>query len=150
MGPKTCKVCDKVLSKYKCPACLTPYCSLPCFKKHKETPCAKPVSVSQKDDSSPAPAIIHLDKPYYVDEPSEVLQHSQLESIASSSEIRDLLKDEKLQTLISSMVTSAEPEKELSKAMQMDDFRIFSEKVLQSERGTWVAGSCYVLIEKDV
>ncbi|KAH0941156.1 hypothetical protein HID58_000793 [Brassica napus] len=31
----TCEICEKVVSKYKCPSCLVPYCSLGCFKKHK-------------------------------------------------------------------------------------------------------------------
>mmetsp|Transcript_41750 Transcript_41750/g.61532 ORF Transcript_41750/g.61532 Transcript_41750/m.61532 type:complete len:230 (+) Transcript_41750:73-762(+) len=33
---KICEVCQKEPSKYKCPKCMTPYCSLPCFKKHKD------------------------------------------------------------------------------------------------------------------
>ncbi|KAG5514697.1 hypothetical protein RHGRI_035924 [Rhododendron griersonianum] len=45
MGPrKKCGVCDEAESKYKCPNCLIPYCSLVCFKKHKEVPCVKPES----------------------------------------------------------------------------------------------------------
>ncbi|XP_058105426.1 uncharacterized protein LOC131248919 isoform X3 [Magnolia sinica] len=48
MGPRQCEVCKEAQSKYKCPSCLIPYCSLPCFKKHKEIPCAKPVSVEAK------------------------------------------------------------------------------------------------------
>ncbi|KAL4557070.1 hypothetical protein LXL04_035240 [Taraxacum kok-saghyz] len=48
---KGCKVCEKAESKYKCPACFVPYCSLICFKKHKETPCDKPVHVPEIDTS---------------------------------------------------------------------------------------------------
>ncbi|KAH0901387.1 hypothetical protein HID58_040890 [Brassica napus] len=67
----TCEICEKVVSKYKCPSCLVPYCSLVCFKKHKgklffnshlksvfltydaETPCAKP-SAAEEKPASPA------------------------------------------------------------------------------------------------
>lgn len=35
MGTK-CLVCDENESKYKCPKCSIPYCSLVCYKKHKE------------------------------------------------------------------------------------------------------------------
>ncbi|XP_058105427.1 uncharacterized protein LOC131248919 isoform X4 [Magnolia sinica] len=52
MGPRQCEVCKEAQSKYKCPSCLIPYCSLPCFKKHKEIPCAKPVSVEAKPPTS--------------------------------------------------------------------------------------------------
>nr|XP_027093782.1 uncharacterized zinc-finger protein C4F10.19c isoform X2 [Coffea arabica] len=96
MGPKICQVCDDAQSKYKCPRCLVPYCSLVCFKKHKEIPCSKPESSSQ----------------------------------ACSSEIRDILKDKELQKLILNVDGSAEAEKELGKAMEVDAFRIFTEKIL--------------------
>ncbi|XP_027175764.1 zinc finger HIT domain-containing protein 3 [Coffea eugenioides] len=125
MGPKICQVCDDAQSKYKCPRCLVPYCSLVCFKKHKEIPCSKPESSSQAPKRA-----MHLEKPYYVDDPSESLQRVQLESIACSSEIRDILKDKELQKLILNVDGSAEAEKELGKAMEVDAFRIFTEKIL--------------------
>ncbi|CAM6106147.1 unnamed protein product [Calypogeia fissa] len=34
MAPK-CGVCEDSESKYKCPVCRTPYCSLPCYNPHK-------------------------------------------------------------------------------------------------------------------
>uniref|UniRef100_A0A7N0TP89 HIT-type domain-containing protein n=2 Tax=Kalanchoe fedtschenkoi TaxID=63787 RepID=A0A7N0TP89_KALFE len=43
MGPRQCQVCNNAPSKYKCPSCIIPYCSLSCYKKHKETPCSKPM-----------------------------------------------------------------------------------------------------------
>ncbi|RVW79748.1 hypothetical protein CK203_058226 [Vitis vinifera] len=38
MSRRECKVCNEAASKYKCPSCLIPYCSLVCFKKHKGIP----------------------------------------------------------------------------------------------------------------
>ncbi|KAI7735661.1 hypothetical protein M8C21_005208 [Ambrosia artemisiifolia] len=49
---KECKVCEEAESKYKCPVCLIPYCSLVCFKKHKEIPCVKPVPASENNTTS--------------------------------------------------------------------------------------------------
>ncbi|ELP88254.1 hypothetical protein EIN_226170 [Entamoeba invadens IP1] len=37
-----CVVCDK-LAKYTCPICLQKYCSVPCFKTHKEHCKKKPM-----------------------------------------------------------------------------------------------------------
>ncbi|XP_033143518.1 zinc finger HIT domain-containing protein 3 isoform X2 [Brassica rapa] len=51
MSPRatqTCGICERVVSKYKCPCCLVPYCSVGCFKKHKELPCVKPSSTDEK------------------------------------------------------------------------------------------------------
>ncbi|CAO2177687.1 unnamed protein product [Urochloa humidicola] len=39
MGSGSCSVCKEARSKYKCPSCRTPYCSVICFKKHKEESC---------------------------------------------------------------------------------------------------------------
>ncbi|KAH6558657.1 hypothetical protein KP509_1Z051800 [Ceratopteris richardii] len=52
MGPLKCKVCEDANSKYKCPTCLLPYCSLPCYKKHKETPCIKSEVAAESNAAS--------------------------------------------------------------------------------------------------
>ncbi|CAL5424999.1 unnamed protein product [Camellia sinensis] len=128
MGPRKCQVCDEAQSKYKCPTCLIPYCSVVCFKKHKEVPCVKPESSSEAKLSP----ILHVERSYHVDEPSVVLQQLQLESIASSSEIRDALKDKELQKLIYSIDCSADAENELNKAMEVDAFRIFYQPLVHN------------------
>nr|CAG4650647.1 EOG090X0JQ4 [Sida crystallina] len=38
-----CEICSNNPFKYKCPTCLIKYCSLVCYKLHKENPCQKPV-----------------------------------------------------------------------------------------------------------
>ncbi|KAK4418469.1 Zinc finger HIT domain-containing protein 3 [Sesamum alatum] len=128
MGPRKCEVCEEAQSKYKCPSCLIPYCSLACFKKHKEIPCAKPEPL--KEEKVYTSAATNYDKACYVDEQSEVLQESQLQSLASSNDIRDLVKNEKLQKVIYNIDCSADPENELDKAMEEESFRLFTEKIL--------------------
>ncbi|KAK4582671.1 hypothetical protein RGQ29_025748 [Quercus rubra] len=129
MGPRKCEVCNEALSKYKCPSCLVPYCSLVCFKKHKEIPCAKPVSSEEK--STPVPESL-VERPLTAEQPGDVLQKLQLEAIASSSEIRDALKDGNLQKLIYNIDGSPDAENELDKAMGAEVFRTFTEKILSA------------------
>ncbi|XP_039007577.1 uncharacterized protein LOC120135367, partial [Hibiscus syriacus] len=51
-GPsRQCEVFNQAQSKYKCPSCLLPYCSLPCLKTRKET-CVKPESTQDKSGMS--------------------------------------------------------------------------------------------------
>lgn len=154
--PRKCEVCDEVQSKYKCPTCLIPYCSLLCFKKHKEIPCVKPVASSEAPSTtnlqpdierpysidepskvlqplqieSTANWLVDIERPCYVDEPSKVLQQLQLESIASSSEIRDALKNEELQKLICNIDCSTDAQTELDKAMDLEVFRLFTDKII--------------------
>ncbi|XP_065638972.1 uncharacterized protein LOC111998646 isoform X2 [Quercus suber] len=129
MGPRKCEVCNEALSKYKCPSCLVPYCSLVCFKKHKEIPCAKPVSSEEKP--TPVPESL-VERPLTAEQPGDVLQKLQLEAIASSSEIRDALKDGNLQKLIYNIDGSPDAENELDKAMGVEVFRTFTEKILSA------------------
>ncbi|XP_012701581.1 zinc finger HIT domain-containing protein 3 isoform X2 [Setaria italica] len=52
MGGGSCSVCKEAPSKYKCPSCRTPYCSVTCFKKHKEESCQK---ILLQEDVSKSP-----------------------------------------------------------------------------------------------
>ncbi|PUZ54140.1 hypothetical protein GQ55_5G106100 [Panicum hallii var. hallii] len=52
MGGGSCSVCKEAPSKYKCPSCRTPYCSVTCFKKHKEESCQKTL-VQDENSKSP-------------------------------------------------------------------------------------------------
>lgn len=111
-----------------------PYCSVMCFKKHKEIPCKKlvtPVEVKVSESIAPA-STVNDEKPLYVEEPTDVLQGVQLESIASSSEIRDAVKDEKLKKLICDIDSAMDPEKELDKVMEVEEFRWLTEKILST------------------
>ncbi|XP_043706191.1 zinc finger HIT domain-containing protein 3 isoform X1 [Telopea speciosissima] len=137
MGPRQCEVCKDAQSKYKCPSCLVPYCSLVCFKKHKEIPCGKAVSLEPKpcsirlpEKSSDTGSIRLPEKSCQVDEPSLVLQKERLESLAFSSEVREALKDVELQKAIGKIDSSIGAENELDRAMGNDLFLKFTEKIL--------------------
>ncbi|XP_062079213.1 uncharacterized protein LOC133783571 [Humulus lupulus] len=130
-GPKQCQVCNEAVSKYKCPSCLVPYCSLICFKKHKEIPCSMPVASQQNQKETAGPQS-SIERPLQVAEPTKVLQSSQLEALASSSEICNTLKDENIQKLVCDIDNSSDPEKDLDKAMESEVFRAFTDKILST------------------
>jgi len=144
MGPKQCQICHKVQSKYKCPKCYLPYCSLPCFKKHKELPCVNPTAPSvPKTTALESPgekssavdnAVLEavVEKPLVVDKRVEVLEQFQLEALASSSEIRDALNDKALQELVCRIDCSPNAENELDKAMADEAFSLFTDKILST------------------
>ncbi|EXC24145.1 hypothetical protein L484_015160 [Morus notabilis] len=73
-----------------------------------------------------------VERPLNVDEPGEVVKRSQHEATASSSDIRDALKDEDLQKLICAIDSSLDPESELDKAMEVEVFRTFTNKVTKT------------------
>ncbi|CAI0560580.1 unnamed protein product [Linum tenue] len=103
---------------------------IPCSKPAAEGPLAKPAS-AQNETPVPAGEVQwHAERPLTIDDPTMVLETSQLESLAFSSEICDALKDDNLQKLILSVDSSPDPESELAKAMETDAFRIFADKIL--------------------
>ncbi|XP_009137810.1 zinc finger HIT domain-containing protein 3 isoform X3 [Brassica rapa] len=163
MSPRatqTCGICERVVSKYKCPCCLVPYCSVGCFKKHKELPCVKPSSTDEKPATSPAKEVpvettdvvekteskavgnsdasptkeaqMAVAIPVNAEEAKHVVDKTQLEAIASSSEIREALKDESLQKLITKIDSSSNPLKELDEAMGEEAFRMLKDKILSN------------------
>ncbi|ERN15786.1 zinc finger HIT domain-containing protein 3 isoform X2 [Amborella trichopoda] len=124
MGRPSCGVCVEAQSKYKCPTCFMPYCSLACFKNHREVPCTKPDLPEQKPETHLLSA-----RSIRVDEESWVLQKDQFESIASSYEIRNTLKNDELCRIISNINSSTNAEDELDKALRDPAFREFSDKI---------------------
>lgn len=46
-----CEVCNDQVSKYRCPTCATPYCSVVCFRAHKGSRACDPALKSQRTNS---------------------------------------------------------------------------------------------------
>ncbi|WOL06335.1 zinc finger HIT domain-containing protein 3 [Canna indica] len=124
--PRKCEVCCEAQSKYKCPNCFAPYCSLGCFKKHKENPCGKPVPLMEEQRN-----LIIPKRSYEVNEQSWVVDKEHLQLIANSSEIREALKDEDLRKTIQKIANVDDPENQLTEAMKKEHvFGDFAEKIL--------------------
>ncbi|RRT73337.1 hypothetical protein B296_00006506 [Ensete ventricosum] len=120
--PRKCEVCREAQSKYKCPNCLVPYCSLACFKKHKENPCEKPLA--------------SVEEPCKISVTSEEFTYDPLHAIsqlaANSSEIREALQNGDLRRIIQKIDGSDDPAdvNQLTKAMEEQIFHDFTEKIL--------------------
>ncbi|KAJ7762457.1 hypothetical protein B0H16DRAFT_1674096 [Mycena metata] len=99
MAPKNrrskCQICSVNESKYTCSGCATLYCSVPCYKKHKEP--------DEDGDENPPPLrpLTSLKWPYVPEESAypdplkrddpKPLQTYQYEAIATSPAIRQAL-----------------------------------------------------------
>ncbi|KAH9312199.1 hypothetical protein KI387_027234, partial [Taxus chinensis] len=99
-------------------------CSLMCFKQHKEVPCSREVLSMPVNSQHTQPPRSFEE----IDEQGWRLEESQLEAVAASSEIRNLLKDEELQKMILKIDSSSNAEEELDKAMEGPLFREFTNK----------------------
>ncbi|KAG0268059.1 hypothetical protein BGZ95_002641 [Linnemannia exigua] len=126
---KICFVCNTNESKYKCPICTQPYCSLVCYKKHKETPCEKPAPIPEPE-TLPVPPVAHV--PDYLKEESvALLNEDQLSRISQSGTIKDMLKNDGLRRLIKLIDSSENPEYLLDKSRTDNHLFVeFSEEIL--------------------
>ncbi|KAF8578062.1 hypothetical protein K439DRAFT_1648864 [Ramaria rubella] len=124
-----CGVCTSEESKYSCPACLIPYCSVKCFKEHKAIACLSPGPIQaatmasgprtevkptqSEEEVLNAPVLRPLTSlkwPYIPEESSfadplkrdepKALQLHQYEAIATSSAIRSALSSTNLPVLL--------------------------------------------------
>ncbi|KAI5066260.1 hypothetical protein GOP47_0018884 [Adiantum capillus-veneris] len=128
MGPQKCKVCEDANSKYKCPTCLLPYCSLPCYKRHKENPCVKGEPLVESNGSSRTHK--QPPRPFEVaDEQGWRLEKGQFEALAASEELRHMLKNPELQELIKKIDSSTDVQKDLNTVLEVELFRDFRDKV---------------------
>ncbi|KAF8813947.1 hypothetical protein BYT27DRAFT_7230873 [Phlegmacium glaucopus] len=114
--PPQCQICKEQTPKYTCAQCLIAYCSVNCYKNHKETTCnsqcttSKPVDDTSKNVSEEEPLatsliplrpLTSLKWPYVPDESAfpdplkkndpKALRLSQYEAIATSPTIREIL-----------------------------------------------------------
>lgn len=119
MSPKTCRICNEKESKYTCSGCFVEYCSVACYKRHKETPCSssgtKPSNITPEpgrdhsqshDDETgrevPLRPLTSLKWPYVPEESAypdplkrddpKPLQTRQYEAIATSPAVRAALE----------------------------------------------------------
>ncbi|KAH8993423.1 hypothetical protein EDB92DRAFT_401398 [Lactarius akahatsu] len=66
MSPKTraqCRICNEKESKYTCSSCLVEYCSVGCYKRHKETSCS-PSSSNGMEPGSTTPELGGHSRPH--------------------------------------------------------------------------------------
>ncbi|KAH8973298.1 hypothetical protein BDL97_01G038800 [Sphagnum fallax] len=126
---KQCGICNNAESKYKCPCCLIPYCSVTCYRQHKEIPCVKPEPAASSDEK----VVPDEQPPREFEENNESgwrLKRSQLQAVVESDDIRRMLRDQDLQSLIRKIDSAVNAEEELDKAMEGPAFREFADKIL--------------------
>ncbi|KAG2228859.1 hypothetical protein BDF21DRAFT_400600 [Thamnidium elegans] len=122
-----CKICEKEESKYKCPKCRAPYCSLVCFKQHKEIPC----EVSEPTNEVPTRKEITPIGAPDEEDPSR-LTPNDLEKLMYSKEIHEFLEYPQLREIIKKLDCSNTPEKDLDLIRSQDSvFDDFTKKLVE-------------------
>eukprot|EP00127_Corallochytrium_limacisporum_P003898 Clim_evm8s154 gene=Clim_evmTU8s154 len=113
-----CVVCGKEQAPYRCPQCKEKkvrYCSVPCFKKHKESEHAANQQPSDQEKAKEQRADLRLidvpDSPGQLCDGDEILPRVKPEvlvALKGNTEIREILKDREVQEAIVLLESAAE------------------------------------------
>ena len=108
---KICCICDKTDCSYKCPICKVPYCSVVCYKEHKESNC-QPEESQQGGVKEDKPERIKYEFPTEDTVPIE-----KLEQLRYNEDLRNCLKNPHVRNIMRAILTDKNPTKVIALAM---------------------------------
>ncbi|XP_071181086.1 zinc finger HIT domain-containing protein 3-like isoform X1 [Mytilus edulis] len=141
---QVCEVCTENESKYKCPACLLKYCSLLCYKKHKEACKDAREKTEQAKKSEEDANVIHsveqTEERVSVEKLEELANEQtedrvsveKLEELEHSVPLRQMLENPHLRTILQDLAKSTNPAKQMEKFMHEPLFLEFADECLQT------------------
>ncbi|XP_028662815.1 zinc finger HIT domain-containing protein 3 [Erpetoichthys calabaricus] len=125
----TCEVCQEEVSKYRCPCCIIRYCSVNCYKSHKDVCNPKKSSVSHSecpDIATPCQKLkTYKDKETawsvkdLLKDESDVVPQQNLKLLGQSTGLKDLLHNPHLRQLLRT-VDEAENKEVVMKAVMQE------------------------------
>ncbi|XP_041377232.1 zinc finger HIT domain-containing protein 3-like [Gigantopelta aegis] len=138
-----CEVCRKEVSKYKCPKCVARYCSVGCYKSHKENNCS-PLKIINNNLQKAAVQLAHSENTEVKNKEDGEISDSEeefadsedkvslekLKSLGESEHMLGLLENPHLRTIMKSLHTSANPKQEMDMAMKEPIFAEFADECL--------------------
>ena len=122
-----CEVCRVVEKKYCCPKCSVVYCSLACFKQHKE---GEGCRVEEREGwvvDTAAEQVVAYQFPTADTVPMEKLQ-----LLAGSAKLRHLLDNPHLRTFLTTLDSSEDKGRLMRKAMREPLFVEFVDSCLEA------------------
>ncbi|XP_005183595.1 zinc finger HIT domain-containing protein 3 [Musca domestica] len=126
-----CIVCHEVTNKYKCPKCLGQYCSLKCYKVHKDSPeCVLKVNETEiaktlavDDEEEPT---VH--EPFKTE---DTVPKEKLQMLGTNESLKNLLYNPHLRNLLTEIDTAPNAWKAIRAAMQEPLFLEFADECLK-------------------
>ncbi|XP_063397444.1 zinc finger HIT domain-containing protein 3-like isoform X3 [Mytilus trossulus] len=125
---QVCEVCTENESKYKCPACLLKYCSLLCYKKHKEA-CKDTRDKTEQSKKSDEDTNVICSAE---DQSEDRVSVEKLEELEHSVPLRQMLENPHLRTILQDLAKSTNPAKQMEKFMHEPLFLEFADECLQT------------------
>ncbi|XP_037605152.1 zinc finger HIT domain-containing protein 3 [Sebastes umbrosus] len=128
-----CRVCREQTPKYRCPACKIRYCSLVCYKRHKDTclPAEQSAPADPGATGSFNTETWSVEDLLHADDVTDKVPLQRLQLLGQSKELRDLLCNSHLRQLLSSIDSADSKDDAMKAAMQEPLFVEFSDRCLK-------------------
>ncbi|XP_014662217.1 PREDICTED: zinc finger HIT domain-containing protein 3-like [Priapulus caudatus] len=126
-----CQVCSAQRQRYRCPTCRIPYCSVACFKVHKENRCEAKEEVARTAPRGGGGDVRVEDA---IGESGDRVASETLDWLRSSEEVKDLLSNPHLRAIIRELNASASVPQFIDKCMREPIFTEFANACLRSVR----------------
>ncbi|CAF0917134.1 unnamed protein product [Brachionus calyciflorus] len=155
ISKKKCELCAENESKYKCPQCLVLYCSLGCYKPHKEKCVKKEIpkiieedpannETNSSENKSPIKLVDYDDEIKsntsldFKNIESDFISIDKLRLLENSVELKEILRNKHLRELLINLNNTETDtiDDKMDKAMQEPLFQEFSDaclKIVQNE-----------------
>ena len=130
-----CSVCSKAEKKYCCPKCAVLYCSLSCFKLHKDSDtCSSSSSEKQQEQESPdgERTLVNPSHGDYHYATEDTVPQDKLQQLGSSSQLRQVLTNPHLREFLTTLDRSEEKGRLMRKAMREPLFVEFVDACLEA------------------
>ncbi|XP_062619350.1 zinc finger HIT domain-containing protein 3-like [Saccostrea cucullata] len=129
-----CEVCQANVSKYKCPKCIIKYCSVSCYKLHKESVC-KPLLTQSQNKEAGVPAesegvpqkIPDLD----LEETEDRVSPETLQCLRENPDLLLSLENPHLRSLMTDLVATPSPSQDMDRVMKEPIFLEFADHCLK-------------------
>jgi len=118
-------VCKSQEKKYKCPVCAIFYCSLACFKTHKDT-CTPPVENNEEAEINP-----DEDDEAFLFQTQDTVPLESLKLLSKSEKLKSLLENPHLREFLTALDSSEEKGRLMRKAMKEPLFIEFVDSCLE-------------------
>ncbi|TMW46367.1 hypothetical protein DOY81_008554 [Sarcophaga bullata] len=128
-----CIVCNQTTKKYKCPKCLEFYCSLNCYKTHKDSPECLEKDKGKLNETEDKLETNECDEPT-VHEPfktEDTVPQENLKKLGLSEDLKTLLYNPHLRNLLKEIDTAPNAWKAIRAAMHEPLFLEFADECLK-------------------
>ncbi|XP_060912233.1 zinc finger HIT domain-containing protein 3 [Labrus mixtus] len=128
-----CSVCSEQTPKYKCPSCRIRYCSLCCYKRHKDTcvPVEQPAPPHHEAERTSNTEQWTVEDLLHEGDVVDKVPLQRLQLLGQSKELRDLLCNPHLRRLLRSVDAADNKSDAMKAAMQEPLFAEFSDQCLR-------------------